>query len=214
MSANQITKLTQEEMDVIIYDARMGDLEELKEIFGSVSPELILSIKDDITLSTTIHMASANGHLETLKYLLSIIRNKKDAIQLVSAKNETGNTALHWASLNGHLPVVQYLVEEYEANIFDKNNAGHDSLYEAENNNQTEVENWYLKKFAPEENFDIVENEDGSSTKITYQPGKESKLADDNAKEAVFKSSLEKKLDKEEVKEGKTLEEVTSTLSI
>ncbi|KAI5950334.1 YAR1 [Candida jiufengensis] len=217
-SSDIVDKLTQEEMDVIIYDARVGDLETLQEIFEEIPKDLILNIKDDITLSTPIHMASANGHIETVKYLLSIISNKKDAINLVKQKNETGNTALHWASYNGHLPIVQYLVEEYEADAFDKNNVGHDSIYEAENNNQTEVENWFLKKYTPEEDFKIEENDDGTNTKITYTPGKESKLADDNAKEAVFKSSLnnkEKKDDVEEAKEnGKSLEEKTSDLLI
>ena len=60
---------------------------------------------------------------------------------------------LHWASYNGHLEVVEYLVEEVNADPFIKNNSGHDCIYEAELGGQTEVENWYLKKFTPEDAF-------------------------------------------------------------
>lgn len=71
--AEKITSLSQEEMDCIIYDAREGDLETLKEVFEEIPKSLLLTIKDDITLSTPIHMAAANGHFEVIKYLLSII---------------------------------------------------------------------------------------------------------------------------------------------
>ncbi|CAK9442217.1 uncharacterized protein LODBEIA_P59600 [Lodderomyces beijingensis] len=185
--SEEIEKLTQEEMDVVIYDARAGDIETLQEIFDEIPKGHLMTIKDDITLSTPVHMAAANGHLETVKYLLSLVP-KSDAETLVRAKNETGNTALHWAAYNGHLAVVQLLIEEYHADPFDKNEAGHDAIYEAENNGKTEVESWFLKKYTPEQDFTV--EEDGASTKVTYTPGKESKLADDNARDAVFASSV------------------------
>ncbi|KAK6896655.1 Ankyrin repeat-containing protein YAR1 [Candida tropicalis] len=192
--AEEITKLSQEEMDVVIYDSRVGDLETLKEIFDLeklITPKTLTVIKDDITSSTPLHMAAANGHLDVIKYLLSLV-DKDDVKEFLEAKNDNGNTALHWASYNGHLEVVQYLVEEFEADPFIKNNSGHDSIFEAESNGKTEVENWYLKKFTPEDAFDVEENEAEGTTKITYQPGKESKLADEQARDAVFKSSIEK----------------------
>ncbi|CAI5760351.1 unnamed protein product [Candida verbasci] len=181
--------LTQEEMDSVIYDARVGDLETLKEIFDEVPPNLLLTIQDDITLSTTIHMASANGHLEVVKYLLSLL-SKQDAKKLISIKNETGNTALHWASYNGHLDIVKLLVDEYNADPFEKNEAGHDSIFEAENNNKIDVEHWYLAKYTPEQDFKV--EEDDENTKVTYIPGKESKLADEQARDAVFKAKLDR----------------------
>lgn len=176
--AEKITSLSQEEMDCIIYDAREGDLETLKEVFEEVPKSLLLSIKDDITLSTPIHMAAANGHFEVIKYLLSIIP-KKDAETLASQQNESGNTPLHWAAYNGHLSIVQILCEEYNVDVFVKNGSGHDVMYEAENNGQEEIENWLLKKYAVEDNFTVDENDD--ETKITYKPGTESKEADDRA---------------------------------
>ena len=190
--AEKITSLSQEEMDCIIYDAREGDLETLKEVFEEIPKSLLLTIKDDITLSTPIHMAAANGHFEVIKYLLSIIP-QKDAENLASQQNESGNTPLHWAAYNGHLSIVQLLCDEYNVDVFVKNCSGHDVMYEAENNDQEEIENWLLKKYAVEDNFTVDENDD--ETKITYKPGTESKEADDRAKAAASSTTdeIEKK---------------------
>ncbi|CAD1812802.1 Ankyrin repeats (3 copies) family protein [Candida parapsilosis] len=204
-------KLSQEEMDIIMSEVRAGELDSLKEIFEEIPKQALLDIKDDMTLATPIHMAAANGHLDTLQYLLSII-SKQDAISLTKAKNETGNTALHWAAYNGHLEVVILLVEEYEADPFEKNEAGHDSIYEAENNGKVEVENWFLKKYAPEEDFKV--EEDGENTKISYQPGKESKLADENARDAVFAAKVETKQEEKKQESDKQLEDSTANLSL
>lgn len=168
--------LSQEEMDAILYDCREGDLPFLKEVFTEMIPGLVLpTIKDNITLSTPVHMAAANGHLETLKYLLSLV-DHETGIQLANAQNESGNTPLHWACYSGHLEVVKYLIEEFGADVYAKNSSSHDALYEAENNGQTEVENWLLLKFAVEEEVSI--DESGESTKITYTPGSESYAID------------------------------------
>ena len=190
--AEKITSLSQEEMDCIIYDAREGDLETLKEVFEEIPKSILLTIKDDITLSTPIHMAAANGHFEVIKYLLSIIP-QKDAENLASQQNESGNTPLHWAAYNGHLSIVQLLCDEYNVDVFVKNSSDHDVMYEAENNGQEEIENWLLKKYAVEDNFTVDENDD--ETKITYKPGTESKEADDRAKAAASPTTdeIEKK---------------------
>lgn len=205
MSVEKVTSLTQEEMDCIIYDSREGDIETIKEIFNEIDPELLLTIKDDITLSTPIHMAAANGHLELIKYLFSIIP-KADAIKLANQKNETGNTALHWAAFNGHLSIVELLCGEYEANVFDKNESNHDAIFEAENNNQEEVENWLLNKYAVEDTVKVEDH--GKDTKITYTPGTESKEADDRANQAKQEQS---KTDESTVE---TIGEKTEKLSI
>ncbi|EGV65742.1 ankyrin repeat-containing protein [Yamadazyma tenuis] len=181
MSGTEIVELSQEEMDAVIYDAREGDLDTLKEIFDEISPSLLLKIKDDITLSTPIHMAAANGHLEVLDYLLSIV-SKEDAQILVNAPNESGNTSLHWAAFNGHLEVLKLLTDKYEGDVFAKNSAGRDVMFEAENNDQEEIEQWFLKKYSVESDFKVEEGEEES--KITYAPGSESKEAEERAKEA------------------------------
>lgn len=189
MTSEKITELSQEEMDAVIYDAREGDLQTLKEIFEEIGGATIKTIKDDITLSTPIHMASANGHLELLKYLLSLV-DFEDAVVLANQKNDTGNTPLHWASFNGHLSIVQLLCEKYQADPFLKNDLGHDSIYEANNNVQEDIENWFLNKYAPEDQIDMEEI--GDDTKITYTPGQESKEADEEAKKAQNNKEVNK----------------------
>ncbi|SGZ49433.1 CIC11C00000003178 [Sungouiella intermedia] len=186
-----VTSLNQEEMDAILYDAREGDLEFLKLAFPSIIPGLLLpSVKDSITLSTPIHMAAGNGHLEVMEFFLSLV-SAEQAAELVRAKNDSGNTALHWAAFNGHLPVVKALVEKYGADVFDKNSSGHDAIFEAENGGQEEVENWFLLKFAIED--DIKVDDSGEDTKITYTPGSESQRLDDEASEAAKNLAAEKK---------------------
>lgn len=179
MSGTEIVKLTQEEMDAVIYDAREGDLQNLKEIFDEISPKVLVDIKDYITLSTPIHVAAANGHTEVLDYLLSII-SKEEAKTLVNAQNESGNTSLHWAAYNGHLEVIELLTSKYEGDVFIKNKSGHDVMFEAENNNRQDIEQWFLKKFSVEDDFKIEEGEEES--KITYKPGTEIKEADEEAR--------------------------------
>lgn len=134
-------------------------------------------------------MAAANGHVEVVKYLLSLLP-KDEAEKLASRQNESGNTALHWAAYNGHLEVCQLLTQEYNVDVYIKNGSGHDAIYEAEANNQEEVENWLLKMFAIEDNVKVEEK--GEDTKVTYTPGKESKELEEQAQEAVKKASEEK----------------------
>lgn len=174
--------LTQEEMDAIIYDAREGDLEYLTEVFTKIIPGSVLpSIQDENTLSTPVHMAAANGHVAVVQFLLGLVLHD-EAVKLVARKNDTGNTPLHWAAYSGHLEVVQVLVEKYGADVYDKNLAGHDALFEAETNGQEAVENWLLLKFALEDTISV--RDEGPDTKITYTPGSESHTIDHEAAQA------------------------------
>lgn len=208
MTSEKITELTQEEMDAVIYDAREGDLETLTEIFEEIGGATLKTIKDDITLSTPIHMACGNGHLELVKYLLNLV-SFEDALVLANQKNDTGNTPLHWASFSGHLPIVQLLCEKYQSDPFIKNELGHDSIYEANNNEKEDIENWFLMKYAPEDQISMEDM--GEDTKITYTPGKESKEADDEAKKA--EESKKTVLPEKKTVEP-TLEESTDNLHI
>ncbi|ODV94785.1 hypothetical protein PACTADRAFT_50644 [Pachysolen tannophilus NRRL Y-2460] len=168
------TSLTQEEIDVIIDDARYGDLEELQEIFKEVDPSLLLTMRDEYTLNTPIHMAAANGHTEVIKYLLSLL-SQEEQRKLVNLQNENGNTPLHWGSLNGNLEVIETLCSA-GADPFMKNKANHDAIYEAENNGKEECENYFLNKFAvePQQDDDQEETqENGESIKVTVKEGTE-----------------------------------------
>ena len=153
-------------------------------------------------------MAAANGHLPVVKYLILLLE-KDDVKQLLEAKEWEWKHCftlgiLQWAFGGGWI-----LGRGSKCRPIYQNNSGHDCIYEAELGGQTEVENWYLKKFTPEDAFDVQENEAEGTTKITYQPGKESKLADDQARDAVFKSKLDNTST-----EGDSLEQKTQALNI
>ncbi|AGO13017.1 AaceriAFL146Wp [[Ashbya] aceris (nom. inval.)] len=141
--------LDTEDQLAIIADARMGDLDSLKQIFSElIDPKLLPSCRDPDTLCTPLHMAAANGHADVARYLLSLLEPAA-ARDWVAAQNATGNTALHWAALNGRLEVVQLLCDDYEADPFVRNSFGHDAIYEAESGSRDDVEAYFLQKYDP-----------------------------------------------------------------
>lgn len=178
--------LSQEEMDYIILDARAGEMDNLKEIFTEISPALLKSIKDTETSSTPIHMAAGNGHIDIVKYLLSLLP-KEDAEQLAARRNSSGNTALHWAALNGHNDVVKVLADQYKVDVFSKNEAGRDALFEAENGGHQDMVNWMLKEYAVEDQIKVQDTDE--DTRISYVPGNESKEAQEKAQSAAYQHS-------------------------
>lgn len=69
---------------------------------ASTSLLIYLLLSSFVTLSA-LHMATANGHLDIVEYL---IKNGAD----LNACNLEKNTPLHWACLNGHSEVVRVLI--------------------------------------------------------------------------------------------------------
>ncbi|KAI7873282.1 ankyrin repeat-containing domain protein [Mucor mucedo] len=133
----------EELLDDLIYFARAGELEDLKET--KVSPQLYL--EKDESGKTALHMASANNHLEIVKYIVEQLNTLESAekIALINTKNTEGNTPLHWAALNGNLEVVELLV---------KNNMNLTPIYEAQNRSHEKIAEFFLNTMieeAPEE---------------------------------------------------------------
>jgi hypothetical protein len=164
---------TPEELDDLIYFARTSDLPALKTAIQQACekhtspPSTILATAIDIdedglgSQSCLLHWPSANGNLEVVEYLLSLLlppeqngtnaaSADKSAPSLVNHKNISGNTPLHWAALNGHLLCVKALVAAgADASI--TNEAGHDAVYEAECSGKEggkEVSQWLLANCA------------------------------------------------------------------
>ncbi|KAI3392716.1 hypothetical protein diail_5273 [Diaporthe ilicicola] len=113
-------RLSEDDIDDVIYFARAGEVADLNESLSTlstregVSPaEIIIAAKDE-GKSTCLHMATGNGHLEIVKIILSHFadRPKEEKQALLDAQNEFGNTGLHWAALGGHLELVKLLVAE------------------------------------------------------------------------------------------------------
>ncbi|XP_024516251.1 ankyrin repeat-containing protein P16F5.05c isoform X3 [Selaginella moellendorffii] len=77
------------DVDDLLQAARYGELEEVK----LVAPLLPQNSHNEQGC-TALHMASANGHLSIVKYLIERGEN-------VNACNAENNTPLHWAPLNG-----------------------------------------------------------------------------------------------------------------
>lgn len=71
-------KLSEDEIDDLIYFARAGENDDLKEAVaglaereGVTPAEILIAAKDEGNKSTTLHMATGNGHLGTSGLQLS-----------------------------------------------------------------------------------------------------------------------------------------------
>jgi len=147
---------TPEELDDLIYFSRVGDLESLRASITELcsthrcAPSVIVATAIDVdqeglgSQSSLLHYPSANGNLEIVTYLLSLLAPSeslhgspsgttadKSAPQLVNHRNVSGNTPLHWAGVNGHLEVVKKLVHA-GADPTIVNAAGRDAVVESE----------------------------------------------------------------------------------
>lgn len=137
-------QLTEDEIDDLIYFARAGENEDMKETLISLaerekvtSAEILVAARDEAK-STTLHMATGNGHLGESYWAFSMTQAGSMALRSVADKgpemvrqlvdafegrpkeekqafldepNEHGNTGLHWAALGGHLETVKLLME-------------------------------------------------------------------------------------------------------
>jgi len=172
MTSATAPSLTGEELDGLIYCARVGDLTNLKsnvtELLNSHSStasqivEAAIDWEADEPESSSgcclLHSPAANGNEEVLGYFLSLLASKQDPAEgtmknasgLVNQKNKNGNTPLHWAAVNGHISCVKALVAAGGDPTI-TNNAGHDALYEADCTGKEggrEVAEWILANCA------------------------------------------------------------------
>lgn len=187
--------LDQEDQDSIILDARAGELESLQEIFSTlIHPKLLTTCLESENRSSALHMASANGHVDVVNYLLKLAKensaSEKELKDYVNMQNETGNTALHWASYNGNLDVVKILCDEYDADPFIRNKFDQDAIFEAENNGKEDVEAYFLEKYNVEpEQQDDETKESGSAPAVQVTEGTEIEQVTKEATEALRKDT-------------------------
>ncbi|KAL2424301.1 hypothetical protein ABEF95_008404 [Exophiala dermatitidis] len=170
----------------LIYFSRTGELEGLRDLISalcrthSCSPAVILASAINVdadglgSQSTLLHYPAANGNLEVVEYLISLINSNETGSKiaetsmssemdnqqkeqqqrltsstssLINRQNVSGNTPLHWAAINGHLEVVKALVAA-GADPSIVNAAGRDAVVESEcsaNKGAEECANWLLK---------------------------------------------------------------------
>ncbi|PGH12959.1 hypothetical protein AJ79_03932 [Helicocarpus griseus UAMH5409] len=153
--------LTFDEIDDLIYSARLGDVDALRTDITNLSQKYNCATADILqsaidmedeseggTGACLLHWPAANGNVETLTYLLSLITSPSEQQQqqqpqetasanpVLNHRNLSGNTPLHWAALNTHLDCVKALVNA-GADITAKNDQGHDAVFLAERSEWT-----------------------------------------------------------------------------
>ncbi|CCH62099.1 hypothetical protein TBLA_0G01550 [Henningerozyma blattae CBS 6284] len=198
-------KLDQEQQDAIIYNARVGDLETLEEIFTTlIDPKVITTIQESENASTILHILAANGDNDIIKYIISLVRpntTMEEFEKYINHANKEGNTPLHWASLNGKLETVKLLCDEYEADPFIRNNAGHDSIYEAENNGKEVIENYFLSKYDVEPGSDdddeVEQQSEASISNVEVNVGTEIESVTKEAAEVLVSQTKDLNLNNE-----------------
>ncbi|KAK4185174.1 ankyrin repeat-containing domain protein [Podospora australis] len=171
-------QLTEDEIDDLIYFSRVGDKDELVSALAeivartenkSTAAEIITATVDE-KKSTCLHMATGNGHLDVVKYLLEQYdsRPKEERQAFLDAPNEFGNTGLHWAALGGHLEVVKVLVDA-GASVALANDKNYVPLDLASFGEKHDVVDYFLEKAGGLEAANGQEglNEDLSKVKIT-----------------------------------------------
>ncbi|RHZ81081.1 hypothetical protein Glove_123g42 [Diversispora epigaea] len=136
-------------IDDIVESARYGELEELQSIINS-NPITLLFAKDKYG-NTPLHMASANGHVEIVEFIIEKFKSLEQRDDVINTQNESGNTSLHWSALNGHEKVVKLLVTN-GADIKIKNQAGKTAIYEAQQNNHEKIVEFILSNDKSTEN--------------------------------------------------------------
>ncbi|KAL8740218.1 MAG: hypothetical protein Q9190_007058 [Brigantiaea leucoxantha] len=167
-----LLNLDEDDIDDLLYLARTNDVKDLQASIGKLpqshnvsSEDIITSIIDPVNGNSLLHMASANGCIAVLHFLLLSSPESEISRLDINLQNSSGNTPLHWAALNGHLEAVKMLVNA-GADPSIKNATNHDAVYEAENNGKDEVVSWLLLegkgletgvKGAKEEESDVKE---------------------------------------------------------
>lgn len=94
----------------------------LKELLGEF-PNLVMTT--DLSCSTALHTAAAQGHIDVVNFLLEIDSN------LAKIARNNGKTVLHSAARMGHLEVVKALVSKDPSTGFRTDKKGQTALHMA-----------------------------------------------------------------------------------
>ncbi|CAG8476885.1 7770_t:CDS:2 [Paraglomus occultum] len=149
-----MTALDEEIVSEVIACARFGELDELKSYIDQYSADYLVE-KDEYG-NTALHMASANGHLEIVEYIIQTLGGS--ASEIINAQNDSGNTALHWSALNGHQTIVEVLIT-HGVNAKIKNTAGRTAISEAQQNGHERTVEYLLSVVDPTDGNENPEEE-------------------------------------------------------
>ena len=155
--------------------SRFGELADLKEAMKDATKDFNVNLVD-FGGNTALHLASANGFIDVVKYLVNELHCDIDP------KNKSFSTPLSWAAFNGQKNVVEFLLEK-GADFNLKNINGkkpselaYDSGFYDVSDILLAKENEMLKGIVEEKNegdFDIdKEDEDINENKINIEDEK------------------------------------------
>ena len=130
--------------------ARFGELDDMKNALKDAEKDFNYNIKD-FNGNTALHMSSANGHLNIVKYLIEDLKCD------INCKNNSNNTPLHWAAINGQKDIVCYLLDK-NADFDIVNNNNKKASEEAYDNCYYDISEIILNK-ENEKNPKIIESE-------------------------------------------------------
>ena len=85
--------------------SRFGELSDLKEAMKEAPKNFNVNLVD-FGGNTALHLASANGFIEIVKYLVNELHCD------INIKNKSLSTPLSWAAFNGQKAVVEFLLEK------------------------------------------------------------------------------------------------------
>ena len=85
--------------------SRFGELADLKEAMKDATEDFNVNLVD-FGGNTALHLASANGFIDVVKYLVNELHCDIDP------KNKSLSTPLSWAAFNGQKNVVEFLLEK------------------------------------------------------------------------------------------------------
>lgn len=158
---NQVLQLSfSEAMEEWLESSRYGEIDILRALLRRF-PSLIDHVNKD-TGNTALHMAAANGHVASAKFLLE--HNH------AYCKNNSGNTPLHFAAINAQAKTVQYLASQtrVEIDVLEQNNFGRSSLTEGFSSQNEHVLKALLEhESAAEEK--LLSTKSSSSTSVVHE---------------------------------------------
>ena len=85
--------------------SRFGELSDLKEAMKDAKEDFNVNLVD-FGGNTALHLASANGFIDVVKYLVDELHCD------INPKNKSLSTPLSWAAFNGQKSVVEFLLEK------------------------------------------------------------------------------------------------------
>ncbi|CAJ1962489.1 unnamed protein product [Cylindrotheca closterium] len=120
----EVAKLTTSDAErEWLESCRYGEVDVLRALLARFPA--IISHSDTKSGNSGLHMASANGHLPVVEFL---VYHKHSF-----TKNASGNTPLHWAASNGQASIVSFFTSQKclgDIDVLEKNRFGRSALTE------------------------------------------------------------------------------------